>query len=71
MTTTIKITPKLEAALIKLRDADAEREANPTMYNPRTKAARLADYAARRAHDKRREAVDALCEILHKTAGSV
>ncbi len=59
------MTPKLHAALIRLRDADAKREATPGVYAPRTKAERSASHAAIAAYEEWREAADDVCAILN------
>ena len=61
--------PKLKAALVKLLAAEDGVRANPAQYNPRTRAARDAQFNSESAYDNKREAVDALCEILHKQRG--
>ena len=62
----MQMTPKLEAALIALRDADtaATAAAASTVQHARTKAERMADNACAAACWRRIEAVDALCKII-------
>jgi hypothetical protein len=66
----IPITPALRAALIRLRDADAESEATyareaPNMGNPRLKSTREAEGRYHAASQRRRDAIEALLAILN------
>lgn len=60
----IKMTPALQAALIKLRDADALDVVRRNASSPHR-------VQFKRASQKRAEAVEALCEILRDDAKPV
>jgi hypothetical protein len=60
----IIMTPKLCAALIRLRDADEAAYANPPVHPVRSYADKKLDRLAQAAADERRAAVDALCVII-------
>lgn len=63
---TITMTPALNAALIKLRDADADFQAKvmKTVHISRTVAQRKASHDSRVAGMARQDALIALCDIL-------
>lgn len=61
----IKMTPPLQAALARLRDADVKKEATPGVIHPRTKAERDAAHAAYAAYEDWRDAADEVCAILN------
>jgi len=63
------MTPKLYAALVRLRAADAEYNANAEYdadhrLNPRTKLGKVAFHRSCALYQKRADAVDDLCEII-------
>ena len=61
----MKMTPALQAALIRLRDADAKKEATPGVIHPRTKAERAAAHEAYAAYEEWRDAAEDVCAILN------
>jgi hypothetical protein len=64
----IKMAPKLQAALIKLRDAGAAVHAIPPHGQARTKAQRQAAANSRGLYTERGNAIDALCALLRRAA---
>ena len=68
MADTVKMTPELEAALIKLRDADAKLQLHPGVYSPRTREQKAAAFKASCAADDYNRAHGTLIKVLRETA---